>query len=155
MKLLIDKLKKSIDNGPETKNIPQYCCPETDTEADDYLVNSGPDSPKTKSISKNVSAGEELDDDMPLMSLFQSRKSSSEKADYLESYSSSTKQAQQSLRNFPKTTGNHQKTVGYKRVRVILSDDDDEENDDEMERSNRKSHDFQLEDFATSYTSKF
>ncbi|XP_054804737.1 protein TONSOKU [Prosopis cineraria] len=142
LKLLIDQLKKSIDKDPKPKDIRENYCSETDTEADEYLSNSG-------SESKIATAREELNDDMPLMSLFQSRKRSSQKAGFMEGYSNSVEEPQPSPRSLPKTTS--QKTVGFKRVRVILSDDDEEgENVDEMKHSERKSRDCQLEDFSTS-----
>ncbi|KAF7834177.1 protein TONSOKU [Senna tora] len=153
LKLLIDKLKRSIEKEPETKTMPEDYCSETDSEANSYLSNSGSDafcSPKTSYRSKTVSAEEEVNEDLPLMSLFQSIKSSSKKrTGHMESLSNSTKQAEQSPKSSPNLTSNHQNAGGRKRVRVILSDDDDYD-DAEMRRSNRKAHDPLLEDFATS-----
>ncbi|KAF7840080.1 Protein TONSOKU [Senna tora] len=155
LKLLIDKLKKSIDKEPETKDLPDHFCSETDTEPDDYMSNNDSDdfSPKKSRRSKTISAGEELNDDMHVTSPVPPRKSSSQIAGYVESFSNSNKQAEQSPRNLPKITGNHQKAVGCKRIRVVLSDDE-EENDDEMERLNRMPHDYQLDDLAASDSMK-
>ncbi|KAK4264787.1 hypothetical protein QN277_025917 [Acacia crassicarpa] len=141
LKLLIDQLKKSIDKDTEPKDIQEDYCSETDTE-EGYLSNSG-------SESKMTTAREDWNDDMPLMSVFQSRKKSSQKAGFMEGFGNSVEEPQQSPKSLPKTTS--QKAVGSKRVRVILSDDEEEEeNVDEMEHSKRKSRDCQLEDFSTS-----
>lgn len=146
MKLLIDQLKKSLDNDPEPKYIQEDFCSETDTEAG-YLSSSG-------SESKMNTHREDWNDDTPLMSVFKSRKQSSQKADSMAGFSNHLEEPQQSPRSFSKTTS--QKAVGFKRVRVILSDDDEEEeNVDEVEHSKRESRDCQLEDFSTSDTSEF
>ncbi|XP_028797698.1 LOW QUALITY PROTEIN: protein TONSOKU-like [Neltuma alba] len=145
LKLLIDQLKKSLDTDPEPRDTKEDCCSETDTEADGYLSNSG-------SESKMATAREDWNDDMPLMSVFQSRKKSSQKAGFMEGLSNSVEEPQQSPRSMPKTTS--QKAVGSKRVRVILSDDEEEENVDEMEHLKRKPRDCQLQDFSTTDTIK-
>ncbi|XP_047163829.1 protein TONSOKU [Vigna umbellata] len=151
LKLLIDKLKKSKEKEAAAKNMSEDCCSETDTEADDYLSNSGYDNicfPKTISRSKAPTTGEELEDDAPLMSLYQSMKSSSKnKTGYKESLLNSTKQAEHppsSLKNQPI---DHQTIVSRKRPHVILSDDDDD--DDEVKCSSRKDHDCLVDDLPT------
>ena len=150
LKVLIDKLKISIEKEPEAKNMQEDCCSETDTEADDNLSITGSDdfcSLNTISGSKTLTTGEELKDDMPLMSLYQSIKGSSRNiTGHVESLTNSTKQAEQSPKNLTNLTSNHQAIVGRKRVRVILSDDED---DDEMECSSRKDHDCLLQDKST------
>lgn len=155
LKLLIDKLNKSTEKELEAKNMAEDCCSETDTEVDDYLSNSGSDnfcSPKRISRSKTLTTGEELKDDMPLMSLYQSIKGSSRKiTGHTENLTNSTKQAEKSPKSLTNLTSNHQTVVGRKRVRVILSDDDD---DDEMECSSRKDHGSRLEDLSTDDASK-
>ncbi|KAL2342941.1 hypothetical protein Fmac_004226 [Flemingia macrophylla] len=153
LKLLIDKLKKSEEKEAEAKSMQEDCCSETDTEADDYLSNSGSDDfcfTKTNSRSKTMNAGEELKDDAPLMSLYQSIKGSSKKkAGYKESLTNSTKQDAQSPSSQKNQSNDHQTVVGRKRVRVILSDDDDE-----VECSSRKNHDCLVEDLPTYDASK-
>ncbi|KAL9329739.1 hypothetical protein ACSQ67_004742 [Phaseolus vulgaris] len=148
LKLLIDKLKESKEKEAAAKNMSEDCCSETDTEADDYLSNSGSDNfcfPKTISQSKAPTTGEELEDDAPLMSLYQSIKSSSKnKTGHKESLLNSTKQAEQSPSSLKNQTSDHQTIVSRKRVRVILSDDDDE-----VECSSRKDHDCLVDDLPT------
>ncbi|KAI9070618.1 hypothetical protein K1719_047416 [Acacia pycnantha] len=153
LKNLIDKLKKSIEKEPETKNMPEDYCSETDTEAKCYLSDSGSDafcSPKTSYRSKNTCAEEELNEDLPLISLFQSIRSSSKKrTGHMESPGNSLTQAERSPESFPSPTINHQTVVGRKRIRIILSDNDDDDDDDEMECLNRKDHHGLSEDAAT------
>ncbi|TKY60409.1 TONSOKU protein [Spatholobus suberectus] len=150
LKLLIDKLKKSEEKVAEAKSMLEDRCSETDTEADDYLSNSGSDDfcfPKTISRSKTLTTGEELKDDVCLMSLYQSIKGSSKKkAGHKESLTNSTKQDEQSPSSLKNQTNDHQTVVGRKRVRVILSDDDD---DDEVECSSRKDRDCLVEDLPS------
>ncbi|KAK7358853.1 hypothetical protein VNO77_00793 [Canavalia gladiata] len=157
LKLLIDKLKKSEEKDAEGKSMPEDCCSETDTEADDYLSNSGSDDvcfPKTVSRSKTLSTGEGLKDDVPLMSLYQSIKGSSRKiSGHVESLTNSTKQAEQSPTSQKNLTQNHQAIVGRKRVRVILSDDDDDD-DEVVECTSRKDHDCLVADLPTYDTNK-
>ena len=154
LKLLIDKLKESKEKEAAAKNMSEDCCSETDTEADDYLSNSGSDNfcfPKTISQSKAPTTGEELEDDAPLMSLYQSIKSSSKnKTGHKESLLNSTKQAEQSPSSLKNQTSDHQTIVSRKRVRVILSDDDDE-----VECSSRKDHDCLVDDLPTYNASMF
>ncbi|KAK4256777.1 hypothetical protein QN277_006458 [Acacia crassicarpa] len=151
LKNLIDKLKKSIEKEPETKNMPEDYCSETDTEANSYLSDSGSDcfcSPKTSYRSKNTCSEEELNEDLPLISLFQCIRSSSKKrTGHMESPSNSPTQAEQSPESFPSLTSNHQTVVGRKRIRIILSDNDD--NDDELGCLNRKDHHGLSEDAAS------
>ncbi|KAF1867268.1 hypothetical protein Lal_00049697 [Lupinus albus] len=150
LKLLIDKLNNSTEKEPEAKNMPEECCSETDTEADVNLSNSGSDnfcSRKTISRSKTVTTGEELKDDVPLMSLYQSIKGSSRKiTGPMESFTSSTKQAELSPKSLTNLTSHQQSVVGRKRVRVILSDDD---NDDAMGCSSIKDQHCLFEDLST------
>ncbi|KAK7318472.1 hypothetical protein RJT34_03174 [Clitoria ternatea] len=152
LKPLIDNLKKSEEKELEAKSMPEDCCSETDTEADDSLSNGGSESDEfcnttTIARSKTQITGEEMKDDMPLMSLYQSIKGSSRKMEgHRESLTNSPKQAKQSPRNLTNQTSNHPAGVSRKRVRVILSDDDD---DDELECSSRKDHDFLVEDLPT------
>ncbi|XP_027916277.1 protein TONSOKU [Vigna unguiculata] len=159
LKLLIDKLKKSKEKEAAAKNMSEDCCSETDTEADetdteadDYLSNSGSDNicfPKTISRSKALTTGEESEDDAPLMSLYQSIKSSSKnKTGYKESLLNSTKQAEQSPSSLKNQTSDHQTIVSRKRPHVILSDDDDDD-DDEVKCSSRKDHDCLVDDLPT------
>jgi len=168
LKLLIDKLKKSKEKEATAKNMSEDCCSETDTEADetdteaddylsdDYLSNSGSDNicfPKTISRSKALTTGEESEDDAPLMSLYQSIKSSSKnKTGYKESLLNSTKQAEQSPSSLKNQTSDHQTIVSRKRPHVILSDDDD---DDEVKCSSRKDHDCLVDDLPTYNASMF
>ncbi|KAI4317132.1 hypothetical protein L6164_025031 [Bauhinia variegata] len=150
LKQQIDKLKKSIEEEPETKRMSEDCCSETDTDADDCLSNIGSDafcSSKPYSRSRTVTAGEELDEDMTLMSLLQSTKGSSrKKTGLIESPSNSTKQVNQTPKSLTKPINNLQTAVDRKRVRIILSDDDND--DDEMECSNRKVDNCLLQDLV-------
>lgn len=145
----------SIEKESEPTTVPENYCSETDTEVNGYHSNSGSDafcSPKASYRSKTVCAEEELDEDAPLMSLFQSVKSSSKnKTGRIKGPSNSTEQSPETL---PNLTSNHQRAASRKRVRVILSDDDDSDND-EMQCSNRKGHDHLSQDFATSDASEF
>ncbi|XP_025985410.1 protein TONSOKU-like isoform X3 [Glycine soja] len=149
LNLLIDKLKKLEEKEAEAKSMPEDFCSETDTEADECLSNSGSDDfcfPKTISRSKTLTTGEELKEDAPLMSLYQSLKGSSKKkAGHKESLANSTKQDEHSPSSLKNQTSDHQTVVGRKRVRVILSDDDD----DEVECSSRKDHNCPVEDLPT------
>ncbi|XP_020974960.1 protein TONSOKU isoform X2 [Arachis ipaensis] len=147
LKILIDKLKNSIEAESGAKNMAEDCCSETDTEADNNLSIAGSDdlcSPHTSSRSKALSTGEEFIDDMPLMSIYQSLKGSSRKTTGHMEDLTSTKQADKSSKSLTNLTGNHQAVVGRKRVRVILSDDEEE-----MECSSKRSHDCVLEDRST------
>ncbi|XP_015955901.1 protein TONSOKU isoform X1 [Arachis duranensis] len=148
LKILIDKLKNSIEDESGAKNMAEDCCSETDTEADNNLSIAGSDddlcSPHTSSRSKALSTGEEFIDDMPLLSIYQSLKGSSRKTTGHMEDLTNTKQADKSSKSLTNLTGNHQAVVGRKRVRVILSDDEDE-----MECSSKRSHDCVLEDRST------
>lgn len=147
----------SIEKEPETKNMPEDYCSETDTEANCYLSDSGSDcfcSPKTSYRSKNTCSEEELNEDLPLISLFQSIRSSSKKrTGHMESPGNSLTQAEQSPECFPSPTSNHQTVVGRKRIRIILSDNDDD--DDEMECLNRRDHHGLSEDAASRGASEY
>lgn len=157
LKLLIDKLKKSNEEQ-EDNSSPEDCCPETDTEENDCLSNSGSDEfcfPKKTCKSETLTSGEESNDDTkPLTLLYQSIKGSSRKISHKESPTISTMQVDQSPKSVTKQTSNHQAVVGRKRVRVILSDDDDDD-DDEMECSSRKDHDCLLDNLSKNDASMF
>lgn len=146
LKLLIDELKKSNEEQ-EDNSTPEDYCSETDNEENDCMLNSESDEfcfPKKTYRSEILTPGEELsDDNVPIMSLYQSTKGSSRKTSHKGSPANSTMQVDQSPKSVTKQTSKHQAVVGRKRVRVILSDDDDD--DDEMECSSRKDHDCLLE----------
>ncbi|KAL5053290.1 hypothetical protein RYX36_033972 [Vicia faba] len=150
LKLLIDELKKSNEEQ-EDNSTPEDYCPETDNEENDCMSNSESDEfcfPKKTYKSETLTHGEELNDDnVPIMSLYQSIEGSSRKISHKGSPANSTMQVDQSPKSVTKQTSKHEAVVGRKRVRVILSDDDDDDDDDddEMECSSRKDRDCLLE----------
>ncbi|KAG6721658.1 hypothetical protein I3843_03G123000 [Carya illinoinensis] len=114
LQLLIDKLKQSGDRELKRHNVAEDCCSETDTEGNDHLSESrynarcSPEMSKwNSSRSKSEASVEELNDDVPLISLIGSSKNS----------------PKMKSAHLSKSTSDQQTVVGRKRVRVILSDE--------------------------------
>ena len=134
LQLLIDKLKKSKDKELETHNVAEDCCSETYTEGNYHLSESRSDaccSPEMSKLnssrSNSVASVEELNDDVPLISLLRSSKNSPKmKAAQSEKHNISTQPAKVLPKSLSISTSNQQTGVGRKRARVILSDDESE-----------------------------
>ncbi|KAF3945413.1 hypothetical protein CMV_028214 [Castanea mollissima] len=134
LQLLIDKLKKSKDKELETHNVAEDCCSETCSEGNYHLSESRSDaccSPEMSKLnssrSNSVASVEELNDDVPLISLLRSSKNSPKmKAAQSEKHNISTQPAKVLPKSLSISTSNQQTGVGRKRARVILSDDESE-----------------------------
>lgn len=106
------------------------CCSETETEGDDLSPNGShmsyfQEASTTNSAkSQSHSRMEELNDDLPLTSLFHSRKNPT-KQKTTRVPVNSTKPTQALPESMPRFSESQQ-SVGRKRIRVILSDDEGE-----------------------------
>ncbi|KAK2988280.1 hypothetical protein RJ640_016860 [Escallonia rubra] len=153
LQVLIDKLKQSKAIDLEPQNMAGDCCSETETEGDDGL-SSMSDLSYIPKISKSSSTKlqsradeEELQDDVPLISLcHSSKKLSKSKTAFLAKKVTLTKPIGTSPRSISRSTDSQ--AVGRKRVRVILSDDEDET--DEVQCPRGRALKSLTEDFATS-----
>ena len=153
--MLINKLKQSKTRELETENLEQDCCSETETEGHDLSPNESESSDvscfqeaRTNSVkSQSHTRVEEPKDDIPLISLLHSRKSSTNpKTAHVPD--SSTEPTQALPKSMSRSTGS-QETLGRKRIRVILSDDEGEMYD-ELECPRGRHHKVIEEDVATS-----
>ncbi|KAI8031922.1 Protein TONSOKU [Camellia lanceoleosa] len=135
LQLLIDKLKQSTTKELEAQNVEQDCCSETETEGDDQSPN-GSDMSCSQETSKYNSVAsqsharvEELNDDLPLISLLHPHKNSAKlKTAFVPV--TATKPTQSLPKSVPRSTDSQQTFVGHKRIRVILSDDEGEMHDE-------------------------
>ncbi|KAL6219796.1 hypothetical protein ACLB2K_007555 [Fragaria x ananassa] len=113
LQILNDKLGQENNGGREKENMD--CCPESSTEGSDDFFDNMPNACCSEEIrnsqpirSESLNRKEELNDDVPLISLIRSAKASSKmKSAHLEN--------------------NEHRVVGRKRIRLVLSDDDEEE----------------------------
>ncbi|XP_010025556.2 protein TONSOKU [Eucalyptus grandis] len=133
LQLLIDKLKQSERKELEQSKVAGDCCPETDTEGDDCLSNSRSStcsSPLTSNSYKRKlhNTVEELNDDAPLISLLHSKKVSPRfrTAAPVEKCGNTMNHMMASSKSSSKSTGDKQKVVDRKRIRLVLSDDEGE-----------------------------
>lgn len=153
LQLLIDQLKKQSNREPETQDLAEGCCSETDTEEEIRV--SSETSKSNSSRSKSVAGVEELNDDVPLISLLRSTKRPSKmETTYIGSQNTSTKPAEFSPKCLSKSNSDQQTIVGRKRVRVILSDDEDDMHD-EVESSKGRTHNNPVKDVAKSNECRF
>lgn len=142
MQVQIDKLRQRNNEGLETENMAEDRCSESGTEGSgglsDNMSNafcSGEIRNSNSSGSHSLNHKEELNDDVPLISLIRSTKALSKvKSAHLE-----------------KT---EQTVVGRKRVRLVLSDDEDEMCD-EAECPKVRPNKIPLRNVATSSEGKF
>ncbi|CAN1305981.1 Protein TONSOKU [Linum perenne] len=152
----IEKLKQLKGKEAEKKYLATDHCSETDTEEGDCLSdssftksccpNSGDSFPRRSTSSSSI---EEVNDDLPLISLLKSTKRLTKKTDTNgKKLHGSNNPNEASPNCFAKTTTSQQ-SVGRKRVRVILSDDEDETNE-EVAHLERKLRTTPVEDVATS-----
>ncbi|XP_042971160.1 protein TONSOKU-like isoform X1 [Carya illinoinensis] len=138
LQLLIDKLKQSGDKELERHNVAEDCCSETDTEGNDHLSESRynacclPEMSKwNSSRSKSEASVEELNDDVPLISLIgYGRNSPKMKSAQSGKQNICTQPTKVLPKSLSESTRDQQTVVGRKRVRVILSDDESEEPDE-------------------------
>jgi hypothetical protein len=134
LQLLIDQLKQSKDKELERHNLAEDCCSETDTEGNDHFSESRSNARCSQDMSKSnssrlksVAGVEELNDDVPLISLLRSSKDSPKtEAAQLGKHNIFTRPTKVSPKSVSKSTSNQQTVVGRKRVRLILSDDENE-----------------------------
>ncbi|XP_048140163.1 protein TONSOKU isoform X4 [Rhodamnia argentea] len=133
LQLLIDKLKQSDRKELEGPKTAGDCCPETDTEGDDYSLNSRSStcsSPLTSNSYKRKlhNTVEELNDDAPLISFLHSKEVSPKFRTVapVEKYGNPVKHMMASSRSSSKSSGDMQKVVNRKRIRLVLSDDEGE-----------------------------
>ncbi|KAJ8774873.1 hypothetical protein K2173_018132 [Erythroxylum novogranatense] len=149
LQLEIDNLKQLEIRELEKQKSTRDYCSETDTDESDYLSES-----KSKSMAKLCSTRSEtlesveiMNDDVPLVSLLQSSKRSSNikaaRAEECKVHENLTKASKKCF------TGNQQTIVGRKRIRVVLSDDEDDfPNGSDI--SKEKTTECLVEDVATS-----
>ncbi|GMP25438.1 hypothetical protein CsSME_00002310 [Camellia sinensis var. sinensis] len=135
LQLLIDKLKQSTTKELEAQNVEQDCCSETETEGDDQSPNGSDmscsqETSKYNSVTSQSHARvEELNDDLPLISLLHPHKYSAKlKTAFVPV--TATKPTQSLPKSVPRSTDSQQTFVGHKRIRVILSDDEGEMHDE-------------------------
>ncbi|KAL7230356.1 hypothetical protein ACSBR2_008781 [Camellia fascicularis] len=152
LQLLIDKLKQSTTKELEAQNVEQDCCSETETEGDDQSPNGSDmscsqETSKYNSVTSQSHARvEELNDDLPLISLLHPHKNSAKlKTAFVPV--TATKPTQSLPKSVPRSTDSQQTFVGHKRIRVILSDDEGEMHDEVECR--RAKHRGPKEDVAT------
>ena len=170
LQLLIDKLKQKNNRELETQDVAEEHCSETDTEGNSHAsydrsnVCFSPESSKSNpSISKSLDSVEELNDDVPLVSLIRSKRSSPKMVPvHIGKQSNPTKPTEVSPKCSSKSISNQptigskstSPIVGRKRVRVVLSDDEDDMRD-EVESSSGRTHNCPVEDVAKSDECKF
>ncbi|CAK7355042.1 unnamed protein product [Dovyalis caffra] len=148
---------KSKNREFEKHNLATDCCSETDTEGDNHLSDCRSNASCSQEISKSNSArlkslagAEELIDDLPLISLLQSRKASPRrKPTQAERHNTSTRPTEASPKCLSKTASDQQTVLGRKRIRIVLSDDEDEMHD-EVDCSRERLNSCPVEDVATS-----
>ncbi|KAK4416756.1 protein TONSOKU [Sesamum alatum] len=139
-KLLIDELKQSNNRELEPEGILGDCCSETKTELDNLSTDDRSDgsfSPKkykpNPSRVKSNDIDDELDENMPLVSLLQSVKSiAKQKTACGSAPNASSRPCGSPTQSISRSTGSF--TVNRKRVRVILSDDEGENEEDSCSR---------------------
>lgn len=149
----INKLKRSKDTELEKKDAKENCCSETDTEgsihtSDDHINSCG--SPET------LAAFEDVNDDVPLISLLKSSRSSPKTKPTFKGKEKSPYCYIEVLspRGSTKLTSNQDIVTCRKRVRVVLSDDEDEMCA-EVHHSKSRTRNHPVEDVATSDESRF
>ncbi|XP_010247270.1 PREDICTED: protein TONSOKU [Nelumbo nucifera] len=151
LQLVIDKLKCSTKKDNEACMLDGDCCSETETKGNDDLTDTRSNACSSPMITKSVSVRiEEIDEDLPLISLLQSRKNFSKpKGNQLNKPSFSTVPTESSPKSLSKSISSHQPVVGRKRVRVVLSDDERDEHN-EIESPRGRNRNCPVEDVATS-----
>ncbi|KAG8383782.1 hypothetical protein BUALT_Bualt04G0049500 [Buddleja alternifolia] len=130
-KLLIDELKQMKNGQLETRDLLGDCCSETRTELDNLSTSDKSDgsfSPKTYELnlrSKSNDIDEELNENIPLISLLRSNKKMSKpRTAWRVVPNASPGPCGSPTLSISRSTGSL--TVNRKRVRVILSDDEAE-----------------------------
>ncbi|KAL2241219.1 UNVERIFIED_CONTAM: Protein TONSOKU [Sesamum indicum] len=157
-KLLIDKLKQSKNWELEPEGILGECCSETKTDLDNLSTDDRSDgsfSPKkykpNLSRVKSDDIDDDLDENMPLVSLLQSVKSigkqrTKQRTACGSAPNASSRPCGSPTQSISRSTGSF--TVNRKRVRVILSDDEGENEEDSCSR--RRVRKYAEEGIATS-----
>lgn len=137
------------------------CCSETDTEGNDHssdsrtrLCNSREMCSSNSSGSKSLASAEEANDDVPLISLLRSSKTSPKLKEDLPDQEKIDKPTKALVRTSSELTSNHQTIIGRKRVRVIISDDEDEVHN-QLESSKGSLLEYPVEAVATSNKSGY
>lgn len=119
LQLEIDKLKQSKDTQYAKHNAEKSCCSETDSEGN---FNISEEKPDTCGSTESMARVEVSDDSPPTPFLNSSRSSSRLRPKYggqdKNAFASSPK-------NLSKSASSN-RTVGYKRARIVLSDSEDE-----------------------------
>ncbi|KAL0332700.1 UNVERIFIED_CONTAM: protein TONSOKU [Sesamum calycinum] len=143
-KLLIDKLKQSKKWELEPEGILGECCSETKTDLDNLSTDDRSDgsfSPKkykpNLSRVKSNDINDDLDENMPLVSLLQSvkrigKQRTKQRAACGSAPNASSRPCGSPTQSISRSTGSF--TVNRKRVRVILSDDEGENEEDSCSR---------------------
>ncbi|XP_021899947.1 protein TONSOKU [Carica papaya] len=156
LQLEIDNLKESRRRELEAQNMKGECCSETDTEGNDHssdsrtrLCNSREMCSSNSSGSKSLASAEEANDDVPLISLLRSSKTSPKLKEDLPDQEKIDKPTKALVRTSSELTSNHQTIIGRKRVRVIISDDEDEVHN-QLESSKGSLLEYPVEAVATS-----
>nr|XP_016454753.1 PREDICTED: protein TONSOKU-like isoform X1 [Nicotiana tabacum] len=130
----IDKLKKSKVGDLEAQYVAEDCCSESETEVGDQSPITSYDSisPKTAKlgfkISKSHGSEDELNVDMPLISLVRPKRNLAKfKPAHVETTIASTELPNSSSPSMSRPAGSQ--AVGRKRVRLVLSDDEGDNED--------------------------
>lgn len=141
-------MKTSKTGELATQNSEKECCSETETEGDAHLSDWRSNASSSER-SKSLCVAGDLNDDLPLISLLQSRKSSPrKKTAHAVTHKASSKPNEDSAKCLSKAASDQQTALGRKRVRIILSDDEDEAHD-EMNCSQERLNSSPVEDVAT------
>ncbi|KAM7257408.1 hypothetical protein ACFE04_013149 [Oxalis oulophora] len=128
LQLEIDNLKAKNENLDQPI-VAMDCCSETDTEGDENLSGCRSKDPSKSNSSRADSFDfvENLNDEAPLISFIQSRKSSPQrKTTNLKQSHVSAKPMDSSPQSLSIPTSSQQTVIGRKRVRMVISDDEDE-----------------------------
>ncbi|KAK6117535.1 hypothetical protein DH2020_048714 [Rehmannia glutinosa] len=135
-KLLIDKLKQSKNGELQPESFLGDCCSETETELDVLSTDDRSDdsfSPQKYKLNplrvKSGDIDEELNEDIPLISLLQSNKNTArQRTDCGIALNAPSRPCGSPTQSISRSTGSL--TVNRKRLRVILSDDEGEKEED-------------------------
>ncbi|KAK4775290.1 hypothetical protein SAY86_010225 [Trapa natans] len=127
LQLLIDELKQSNDGKLEAQKTGAECCSETDTEGENCSIAcSSPLKSILNAYETQSNPIEEINDDIPLITIFNECKQSS-KLESIIVPEKSNALSHSKLVSPKIQEGSSGTVVGRKRIRLVLSDDEDNE----------------------------